>query len=51
MARDQNHMAPESGTTPHAWYSTIDTVLLYHLHGAIPFAQNADSAGSTFHRL
>lgn len=53
MAGDQNHyhMAPESDTAQHTWYSTIDTEMLYHLHGALPIAHKADSAGSSFHRL
>lgn len=53
MAGDQNHylMAPESDTAQHTWYSTIDTEMLYHLHGALPIAHKADSAGSSFHCL
>lgn len=53
MAGDQNHyhMAPESDTAQHTWYSTIDIEMLYHLHGALPIAHKADSAGSSFHRL
>lgn len=53
MAGDQNHyhMAPESDTAQHTWYSTIDIEMLYHLHGALPIAHKADSAGSSFHCL
>lgn len=53
MPGDQNHyhMAPESDTAQHTWYSTIDIEMLYHLHGALPIAHKADSAGSSFHCL